>query len=92
MRDWKKNKLLSAPAYSAVEAARILSVNCTTLTYWIAGRRYHSALIKLASSTPSEFFSKPDSMSCPKGTYSSLQASNAKDKERARNVEENVRF
>jgi hypothetical protein len=54
MRDWKKNKLLSAPAYSAVEAARILSVNYTTLMYWIAGRRYHSALIKLASSVPPE--------------------------------------
>jgi uncharacterized protein (DUF433 family) len=54
MRDWKKNKLLSAPAYSAVEAARILSVNYTTLMYWIAGRRYHSALIRLASSTPPE--------------------------------------
>ncbi|MGO9450742.1 MAG: DUF433 domain-containing protein [Candidatus Binataceae bacterium] len=54
MHNWKKNELLGAPAYSPAEAARILSVNYTTLMYWIAGRRYHSALIKLASSTPPE--------------------------------------
>ncbi|MGO9607979.1 MAG: DUF433 domain-containing protein [Candidatus Binataceae bacterium] len=54
MHNWKKNELLAAPAYSPAEAARILSVNYTTLMYWIAGRRYHSALIKLASSTPPE--------------------------------------
>jgi uncharacterized protein (DUF433 family) len=54
MHDWKRNKLLVVPAYTPAEAARILSVNYTTLMYWIAGRRYQSALIKIASSTPPE--------------------------------------
>jgi len=58
MRDWKNNKLLDAPAYSPADAARILSVNYTTLMYWIAGRtvgrRYHRGLIKPAGSIPPE--------------------------------------
>jgi uncharacterized protein (DUF433 family) len=54
MDDWKNNELIAAPAYSPADAARILSVNYTTLMYWIAGRRYHSALIKPAVSTPPE--------------------------------------
>ena len=54
MNDWKNNDLLAAPAYSPADAARILSVNYTTLMYWIAGRRFQSALIKPASSIPPE--------------------------------------
>ncbi|HEY6419192.1 MAG TPA: DUF433 domain-containing protein [Candidatus Binataceae bacterium] len=54
MNAWKNNELLAVPAYSPAEAARILSVNYTTLMYWIAGRRYNSALIKLASDIPPE--------------------------------------
>jgi uncharacterized protein (DUF433 family) len=54
MDDWKNNELLAVPAYSPADAARILSVNYTTLMYWIAGRRYQSALIKPASSIPPE--------------------------------------
>jgi uncharacterized protein (DUF433 family) len=54
MRNWTENELLAVPAYTPAEAARILSVNYTTLRYWIAGRRHHRALIKLASSTPPE--------------------------------------
>ncbi len=54
MHDWQRNELLAAPAYSPAEAARILSVNYTTLMYWIAGRRYQPALIKPASTIPPE--------------------------------------
>jgi len=54
MDDWKSNELLAVPAYSPADAARILSVNYTTLMYWIAGRRQQSALIKPANSTPAE--------------------------------------
>ncbi len=58
MNDWS-NELLAAPAYSPADAARILSVNYTTLMYWIAGRmtkqhRYYTALIKPATSNPPE--------------------------------------
>jgi uncharacterized protein (DUF433 family) len=54
MDDWKSNELLAVPAYSPADAVRILSVNYTTLMYWIAGRRHQSALIKPASSIPPE--------------------------------------
>jgi uncharacterized protein (DUF433 family) len=54
MNDWAKNRILLAPAYSPAEAARILSVNYTTLMYWIAGRGHRKALIELASHTPPE--------------------------------------
>lgn len=54
MHDWKRNELLAVPAYSPAEAARILSVNYTTLMYWIAGRRYQPALIKTAATIPPE--------------------------------------
>jgi uncharacterized protein (DUF433 family) len=54
MDDWKNNELLAVPAYSPADAARILSVNYTTLMYWIAGRRYQSALIKPANNFPPE--------------------------------------
>lgn|ERR1035437_112229 len=58
MNDWS-NELLAAPTYSPADAARILSVNYTTLMYWIAGRmtkqhRYYTALIKPAISNPPE--------------------------------------
>jgi len=57
MNDWS-NELLAAPAYSPADAARILSVNYTTLMYWIAGRmtkrRYYHGLIKPATSNPPE--------------------------------------
>jgi uncharacterized protein (DUF433 family) len=49
-----KSELLAAPAYTPAEAARILSVNYTTLMYWIAGRHQRRALITLASSIPPE--------------------------------------
>ena len=56
--DWKNNELLAVPAYSPADAAQILSVNYTTLMYWIAGRmtrrRYHAGLIKPATSNPPE--------------------------------------
>jgi uncharacterized protein (DUF433 family) len=54
MHDWTKNELLAVPTYSPAEVARILSVGYTTLMYWVAGRRHHRALIKLANSTPPE--------------------------------------
>jgi uncharacterized protein (DUF433 family) len=54
MDDWKNDELLAVPAYTPADAARILSVNYTTLMYWIAGRRNQSALIKPASSIPPE--------------------------------------
>jgi len=54
MEVWKNNKLLAVAAYSPSDAARILSVNYTTLMYWVAGRRNHSALIKPVSSAPPE--------------------------------------
>lgn len=54
MRDWTKNESLAVPAYTPAEAARILSVNYTTLMYWIAGRRYQPPLIKLAERVPPE--------------------------------------
>lgn len=54
MRDRRTNELLAAPAYSPAEAARILSVNYTTLMYWIVGRGRQSPLITLASTIPPE--------------------------------------
>jgi uncharacterized protein (DUF433 family) len=54
MNAWQENELLAAPAYTPAEAARILSVNYTTLMYWIAGRGFNRALIRLASSIPPE--------------------------------------
>jgi uncharacterized protein (DUF433 family) len=54
MDDWQNNELLAVPAYSPADAARILSVNYTTLTYWIAGRHHQPPLITPASSIPPE--------------------------------------
>jgi len=52
--DRNNNKMLAAPAYSPAEAARILSVNYSTLMYWIAGRYHQPALIRIATSAPPE--------------------------------------
>ena len=54
MPDRINNKMLAVPAYSPAEAARILSVNYSTLMYWIAGRNHRPALIKIATSAPPE--------------------------------------
>src|SRR5581483_7222045 len=54
MRDLTKIELLAVPTYTPAEAARILSVGYATLMYWIASRKHHRALIRLACTNPPE--------------------------------------